>query len=217
MSTVGYHGTKSENVSSIITNGFNPLIFGKNRLPNDLGKGVYFFLDSNFALSGKEMAKKYIEKFIKSSRRDNGASARVLEVTMIEDSELHILDLDGAITAFDQYRRDNDENISRIVREYKSKMGKNQGIIKRGNFDGIVTDMFIDYIKENSAEKFEIDAVKRETYTNVTDYGYRISNNSNGVELCVKNIKIIADISLVVWSLYGHLMLFYSIFYNCVL
>lgn len=197
MSTTGFHGTKTKNVSKIMNEGFNPHIFGRKRLPNDLGDGAYFFRDSDFELSGKEMARRYIEKFVRNGKGNSNTDVSVLKAVVKDDSSFVIVDLDKDVIAFDRFRIKNEEEIIRKVNSYRTKMGNNQGILKRGNFDGIVTDMFIKFIEKRYHNNIKIDAVQRQTYTDMTGYGYRISNNNNGVELCIKNVDAIDDISVV--------------------
>lgn len=199
MSTIGFHGTKAKNTEKILKEGFNPHVFGSKRLPNDLGEGVYFFIDSEFELSGKEMAKQYIEKFIRNGKDSEDTKLNVLKAVVEDDSSFLIIDLDEDIVEFDKFRMKNAQEIVRKVKFYKSRMGNNKGILKRGNFDGIVTDMFIKFIGKKFLMNTKIDAVQRRTYTDITSYGYKISNNDNGVELCIKNVNAIDNISVVMW------------------
>lgn len=69
----GYHGTTPQNAEDILNNQkvivtpfkitADVVIPQKKRLPNDLGQGLYLFLDSeNPKFDGKSCAKKYAHK-----------------------------------------------------------------------------------------------------------------------------------------------------------
>jgi len=182
-----YHGTFGKKLSEILFHGFSATIRGENRLPNDLGVGVYAFIKGEYG-DPKIMAANYIRHFIQYSSNKNEKWI-VLEFDISPSAS--ILNLDSESKAFDKFRKENEKQIISVITQ-KFSGRQNLGLKHRGNFDGVVTQLFLRHLLESHLLKF--DAVQKDTFTNISDGGYRQSNFFNGTELCVYNTGIISNI-----------------------
>jgi len=171
----GYHGTPHSNIASIRERGFRVkrysfLTAELQEVPGDLGAGVYAYQDS---ISN---AQRFAEKF--------GDNTAVLELDVTVDEDRY-LDMD------------EEENSTLILDVYKGPVFKdllsryertNKGSSKRKCLDGLVLEHIIH--KNN----IKVDLIKKKTYTMFKGLP-PISHYTNGTELCIKNVKIIKNIS----------------------
>lgn len=182
-----YHGTLNKNVSDIKINGFSSTKRGGNRLPNDLGIGVYSFVEGDYT-DPRQLAQAYICHFVKHSKNPNEPYAVLgFDVSL----KALILNLDNESQAINQFRSDNLDQIKNIL-ETKFSGKQNAGLKHRGNFDGVVIQLFLDYLLNDKGIQF--DAARKDTFTNISDSGYKQSNFFNGTELCIYNQDIISNI-----------------------
>ena len=180
-----YHGTKIENKEKIESESFS-ISNTPDRIPNDLGNGIYFFLDkgSNYK-NPKEMA----ESFVKNYRECSNDEHIIFKVTVSDEAKL--IDYNDADNAalFEKFRN---ENLNIILKHYNSfvynskiKSSSIPGSLKRANLDGIVFELL--------RNKAHYDGVVKDTYT-PQDKKYNKSSFSNGRELCLYNLDKIVDI-----------------------
>lgn len=170
---LGYHGTDQKRFNFIKNRGFRKQA-SDSSFPNDLGLGVYLYAD-RIKNEARANAKKYVVRY-----KNHYVGKVVLEVPLLAE-ENKILDFNDLEVAeeLEKYIRENRESIDQELKKYDVE----SNAFKRGNFDGIAIDLFIDY--------FEVDAdlIVKDTFTSFDDY--RRSNFNNGRELCVKNTEII--------------------------
>lgn len=194
-----YHGTRIENKEKIVSKSFI-ISNTPDRIPNDLGNGIYFFLDkgSNYK-SPKEMA----ESFVKNYRNCSNDEHIIFKVTVSDEAKL--IDYNDADNAalFETFRN---KNLNIILKHYgrfvynsqkkspsipgslkgaKKKSSSIPGGLKRANLDGIVFELL--------KNKAKYDGVVKDTYT-PQDKKYNKSSFSNGRELCLYDPDKIADI-----------------------
>ena len=180
-----YHGTRIENKEKIVSKSFI-ISNTPDRIPNDLGNGIYFFLDkgSNYK-SPKEMA----ESFVKNYRNCSNDEHIIFKVTVSDEAKL--IDYNDADNAalFETFRN---KNLNIILKHYGRFVYNSQikspsipGSLKRANLDGIVFELL--------KNKAKYDCVVKDTYT-PQDKKYNKSSFSNGRELCLYDLDKIADI-----------------------
>ncbi|TDE68277.1 hypothetical protein ACO4C2_02955 [Streptococcus equinus] len=192
----GYHGTNSDIADKILASGFE-LKTNPNNLPNDLGNGIYIFLDNDlYTKSAYEMAKSFIEVFRKEvfRKRDLNDKFSVLQIQISEEGRyIDYNDINSQI-AFEKFRNENYDKILKHYDSfcYKSNYGgstKNlPGKLKRANLDGIIFELL--------KNKANIDGVMKDTYT-PQDAKYKKSSFFNGREFCLYNTSLIEEISII--------------------
>lgn len=155
--------------------------FEDERVPNDLGFGVYFFIDNSALPSqGFKSAKSYANKYVK---KENIDEVSIVVADLVFDSE-RFLDLDES---------DNHEFFLHIVRENEIEVNRIWSKTKKGKhkerkiLDGIFIEMLIDDIEK--AIETTIQGVKKDTFSTL---GYaRRSNFHNTTEISVREIECI--------------------------
>lgn len=181
-----WHGTTQENARSIRCNGFNKteINFGNSnfRTPNDLGEGVYFYIDSVYEL-GSYLANKYAHRYRDKVAKQQNCSMDVIEVVVtLESSQLLNLDDEDTKKIFIDFSKKHERERQKIIYNLK-----NDGAKRRQNYDGIMVELFVRHINQQ-LRNGKVQAVQKETYT---FFDNSISNFPNGVELCVRDIACI--------------------------
>lgn len=170
---LGYHGTSQRNLDFIKKYGFRKKV-SDNSFPNDLGFGAYFYLD-RVEKEAKDNAHKYVIRY-----KTEYFGKIVIEVPIsVDENKILDFNIKEAMELLEEFIR---ENGSRIKKELE-KYDHNSKAFKRGNFDGVVIDLFIEYFN------MVVDIVLKDTFTSFD--GYRMSNFVNGREVCVKNKEVI--------------------------
>lgn len=173
---LGYHGTNQKSFHYIQKNGFKKKVSDIS-FPNDLGDGIYFYIDRGVANSEAiENARKYVKKY-----KYNYNGKIVLEVPICVE-ENKVLDFNDKDTSqsLECFITENREKIDEELNKYN----RLSAVFKRGNFDGIAIELYIDYFKAN------VDLVLKDTFTKFDDY--KTSNFCNGREVCVRNMEAIS-------------------------
>lgn len=184
----GYHGTTPLNAKSIIgTNKIevesfsitsDVVIPSGQRLPNDLGQGLYLFLnDELLAFDGKECAKQYAQKW--RNRQNNIAIIQFC----FDDNELSILDfnLPENSKKFIKLRAKLYRKIEQSLTTFIQTRS-----LKRANLDGI----FIEYLVQHGL-KIKVDGIVKDTYTPFYSSRSTLSNFPNGREFCLRDTSVI--------------------------
>ncbi|CAM2790945.1 hypothetical protein EDC33_1675 [Salinicoccus roseus] len=150
-------------------------------MPNDLGFGIYFYLD-NPKISKKALdnAKDYAIKYKKKLNTDS-VSVIVADISICEDSHL---DLDEADN-LEYYLGIQNTNQQRAEEIWAKS--KQDGQRKRKMLDGIFIEMMILDLEEAIGRS--IKTVQKETFTS---FGRaQRSNFFNGTELTVRDANIL--------------------------
>lgn len=186
MELFGFHGTLACNVASIKRDGFKRNgsrkglnLYGKgHRVPNDLGEGIYFFIEGYD--SPDEIARKYVEYNKSQLLVRNNTSVEIIKVKVTQnDNEYLDFDERDNLQSLHKFRTRFEE----IIKELIKRSDHQDGAYKRGNFDGYVVDLLVMRIEQE--KKLQIKSVSRATYTKIDSEQQR-SNIPNGKELCVK-------------------------------
>ncbi|EST89910.1 hypothetical protein T233_01016 [Vagococcus lutrae LBD1] len=180
---IAYHGTSYENSVHIMCFGFKDEV---GSIPNDLGHGIYAYIKrEGYTDDPEENAKRYAEAY-RNSRR--GTVILKLQTVVKEDNILNLNDPENEKILNDFYQKNYDKIEKRIQILYKENSEKPHFL--RGNFDGIVLEMFLNNFDINP------DAIIMDTFTNYKIIKeYKISNINNGREICIRNKNIIEVIS----------------------
>lgn len=183
----GYHGTDSENTASIRKNNFSYKKFNesiyKNKMPCDIGNGIYFYVNDKFSNVPSKNAYDYAKLYPKPS-----AEVTVFKCK-IEIEEEKFLDLDEHqnISIINDFYQ---ENIDVIDTMYESI--KESGAKKRAYMLGLILEMYFVH------NKIEVDAIQKETFTNFKLFkeNKTFIDLPNGRELAVKNKTCIKEIEI---------------------
>lgn len=179
----GYHATSYENSLKILLFGIEA---SRGFMPNDLGHGIYAYIKrEGYTDDPKENAEKYARIYRKTSKE---IVVFTLDIVVSADKILDLNDMDNE-KILNDFIRENLENIEKRIKVlYKSHKNKRQ--FQRGNFDGLVIEMFLN---EHEASP---DVVIRDTFTKYEGLAeYKLSNMRNGREICVRNDAVIIKIS----------------------
>ncbi|WP_321384446.1 hypothetical protein [uncultured Enterococcus sp.] len=177
---IGYHGTDKYKYELIKQHGFRTTA-KSGKLPRDLGDGVYFFIQHNDLSDPVDNVKKYLKRY-KSSFKEPS----ILEATCESDNVLNMNEASNA-QWFISFKESNAD----LIFDEAKKMDRNNSLT-RGNLDGLVIETLLRKIN------YFPDAIIKDTYTAFDPIpNYKISNFSNGRELCIRNIKIIKNICLI--------------------
>ena len=179
-----YHGTAPLNAKAIMeTNkvevepfSIKPdvVIPSGQRLPNDLGQGLYLFLDSELqGFDGKECAKQYAQKW-----RSDGNKIAIIHFDF-NKAPLYFLDfnLPENSTRFVKLRKKLYRKIEQSLTTFKENRS-----LKRANLDGI----FIEYLVQHRLQ-CKVDGIIKDTYTPFYSSINTLSNFPNGRELCLRS------------------------------
>ncbi|WP_454911853.1 hypothetical protein [Staphylococcus warneri] len=172
----GYHGTDRSCYDNLEIDKKFPI----NKLPSDLGNGLYLFIDrKNMVGEAINNAKKYLDRW--KPRYEEKIIAQI----DIKVRENRLLDLDDYDNQY-EFNSFVDENEETIYNELDKLINNNTK--NRGNLDGLVIEIMI------REYKLEIDAIQKETYTQFDIRKKRKrSNIPNGKELCIRQNNIIKN------------------------
>ncbi|WP_188205398.1 hypothetical protein [Desemzia incerta] len=193
---IGWHGTTHNSAEQIKKKGFQfeKYKFGKNnqRLPNDLGAGVYFFVEDHYFEKPTALAYKYVLKYKDRELAQTNTKPKVLKAEINYDEDC-MLDLD---------EKDNMEAIMGLQKTLKKELYqaaknlKQSGAVNRGNLDGLVIELLIEKFMRDY--KIDIDIVAKRTFTNVEEelggVPIRRSNFPNGKEIAIRKIELITNL-----------------------
>lgn len=183
----GYHGTTKINKENILKeqkfhfDKFDVRV-GSNRIPNDLGAGVYFFCDdTDIESKGFDMAYEYTKKYKENSIRKQNSSIEVIK-TNIECKKENFLDLDEEINHIDfiKMQKKFSHQAEMLLKRAKDDRAK-----KRDNRDGIFVELLVEKLKKQSVD---VKVISKRTFTPLKQ---KQSNFPNGLELCVRNTELI--------------------------
>lgn len=189
----GYHGTTEKNANDIIStktinvNEFkidgNFTIPQNQRIPNDLGNGLYFYYhdESEPCYDALKNAKRYVQEF----KPGTGKKA-IIKVVVNDTEENEYLDFNDLKEQrlFIKFR---EKLFEKINYNYKASKVKNDGASRRNNIDGIFLEAMLKYVYKDR----KIDLILKDSYTPFYNGDRQISNFPNGREVCLKNLDLI--------------------------
>lgn len=186
----GYHGTRPSSVKSILeTKSFtiSQFIIGKDfdiqanqSLPNDLGQGLYLFIDDGVAgYSGLESAKNYARIYRSNSNKIGVISFEV------DSQKLKVLDLSEPESKkfFNLYKQQSYDQIKCMLGGLRQNRS-----FKRFNLDGI----FLEHILQYHPSFQKMNAVTYESYVpTVSEHPRPLSGVENSREFCLRDMNLI--------------------------
>ncbi|HEM3702039.1 TPA: hypothetical protein U1D11_000505 [Streptococcus suis] len=185
-SFLAWHGTTQSFAKKIRIEGFEKTTIDFSavelRNPNDLGGGVYFYIDSVYS-RGLTIATKYAHNYRDKIAKKQRCSIEIIEVTIDVQSHL-LLDLNDKKTEqmFVEFSQKHEAERNKI----KGRL-RNDGASRRRNYDGIMVELFVHHINKQLPDG-EVQAVQKYTHTSFDGV---ISNFPNGAELCVRDVSCI--------------------------
>jgi len=184
----GYHGTTPQSVNAILEtkhfkiNKFEItgdwIIKNNQSLPNDLGQGLYLFVDDeDKGYQGLESAKSY-DRIYRNSKKKIG----VIKFK-VDRENLKVLNLNSpaSIKIFNKYKETYSSRISNSLKHLKQNRA-----LDRYNLDGIFIEHLLCY-----HHKFkDVNAVSYDSYVPRTP-DRPMSGVPNGREVCLRNSDLI--------------------------
>lgn len=195
MQLEGWHGTTSVRKSKILIEGFsyrpyNPGV-DRERHPNDLGNGCYFFLPFGDD-SGKEIATKFTRKYKSKYLDKENIELALINVNLEfgNDELIFDLDLSSNQALLEEFRNMMDKEIGNYLKKIKNDGAKKRASRINRN-QGLVIEIFLDLVANVKKEVYS--AVQSKTYTELKNVP--VIDGKNGKEICVRNTKCITIIN----------------------
>ncbi|MBS9337159.1 hypothetical protein [Fructobacillus parabroussonetiae] len=182
-----FHGTSVKNAEKILEEGFK-IKQDSGQYPNDLGHGIYGYIDSDFSINDVEFindAKTNAKSFSKYIRgnKENYAILQ-FKVSVFDDQILNLNQLNQRNRMVRLYKQFLNSAISEIPLKYKTNRAS-----RRKQMDGV----FIEFLIEHNILR-EPEMIILDTYSRFNGYA---SNITNGRELLIRNLNRMTDIERV--------------------
>lgn len=184
MEIIGYHGTSKDIAECILVDGFR-IDRDIRKLPGDLGRGVYTFLDKEIN-SGEAI--RNARNFVKNIRKNILVPEILKVLCSVDENQIMNFNDPDNVKIFQKFRENNQEVLNKEL-----DFLKRNGSFNRGNMDGYVIEMLLNRFNISSL------VVIKDTYTwfSTELNRYKKSNFPNGREMCIRGLKVIKDISKV--------------------
>ncbi|MCT0484867.1 hypothetical protein [Weissella paramesenteroides] len=179
MKYIGYHGTTKSNKEQILKNGF---IINKNTWPNDLGYGIYNFIDTeNFYVKAKDAANIYAKKY-----RSNDETACIINNISIDTGKLLNLNVETNRKNILKYRSMLTNSVQARADQYRQNHSS-KSVVKRGNTDGFFLEKVLKTLH------IEPDAILMDRWEDIDSSKYKTTGGQlpNSTVLVVRNIESI--------------------------
>ena len=189
----GWHGTTNKRKEEIISTGFSYKKYepgiDKQRHPNDLGNGIYFFLPFNRD-TGKIIASAYVAKYKSSELRKPGITPELInaEITIESEDNIFILDEPKNQSLLDEYRQRAYIEIEREIASISDSGAKNRATLVNQN-QGLVIELLLDLASQHGKD---FKAVQSKTYTDIPFLP--VFDDKNGEEICIRDLNCITNI-----------------------
>lgn len=189
----GWHGTTNKRKEEILSTGFSYKKYepgiDKQRHPNDLGNGIYFFLPFNRD-TGKIIASAYVAKYKSSELRKPGITPELInaEITIESEDNIFILDEPKNQSLLDEYRQRAYIEIEREIASISDSGAKNRATLVNQN-QGLVIELLLDLASQHGKD---FKAVQSKTYTDIPFLP--VFDGKNGEEICTRDLNCITNI-----------------------
>lgn len=189
----GWHGTTNKRKEEILSTGFSYKKYepgiDKQRHPNDLGNGIYFFLPFNRD-TGKTIASAYVAKYKSSELRKPGITPELInaEITIESEDNIFILDEPKNQSLLDEYRQRAYIEIEREIASISDSGAKNRATLVNQN-QGLVIELLLDLASRHGKD---FKAVQSKTYTDIPFLP--VFDGKNGEEICIRDLNCITNI-----------------------
>ena len=189
----GWHGTTNKRKEKILSYGFsyNKYEHGidRQRHPNDLGNGIYFFLPFERD-SGKTIASAYVSKYKSSELRVRGVKPDLINAEITVDTTENIFSLDKPENQLllEEFREKASIVIKKEVDNIFDDGAKTRATHLNQN-QGLIIELLLD-LASHYGRSFK--AVQSKTYSDIP-YLPTI-DGKNGNEICVRDLDCITNI-----------------------
>lgn len=189
----GWHGTTNKRKERILSSGFSYKKYEpgikKQRHPNDLGNGIYFFLPFQQD-SGKSIASAYVSKYKSSELKAPGVKLALIRADIAVDSQKNIFDLDDPQNQrlLEEFRQTAQAEIEKEVAQIPDSGAKNRANLLNQN-QGLIIELLLDLA---SSHGIIYKAVQSKTYSDLPFLP--IFDAKNGNEICIRDLDCIKNI-----------------------
>lgn len=189
----GWHGTTNKRKEKILSAGFSyekykPGIH-KQRHPNDLGNGIYFFLPFNKD-TGKTIASAYVAKYKSFELSKPGVRPELIhaKITLKSIDKIFILDNPKNQRLLEEYRQAASIQIEREIAGISGSGAKNRATLLNQN-QGLIIELLLDLASQHGKN---YEAVQSKTYTAIPFLP--VIDGKNGEEICIRDLNCITNI-----------------------
>lgn len=189
----GWHGTTNKIKEKILSAGFSyekykPGIH-KQRHPNDLGNGIYFFLPFDKD-TGKTIASAYVAKYKSFELSKPGVRPELIhaKITLKSIDKIFILDNPKNQRLLEEYRQAASIQIEREIAGISGSGAKNRATLLNQN-QGLTIELLLDLASQHGKN---YEAVQSKTYTDIPFLS--VINGKNGEEICIRDLNCITNI-----------------------
>lgn len=189
----GWHGTTNKRKKKILSAGFSYKKYkpgiDKQRHPNDLGNGIYFFLPFNND-TGETIASAYVTKYKSSELSKPGITSELInaEITIESEDNIFILDEPESQIILEEFRQEARDKIENEVAGISESGAKNRATLVNQN-QGLVIELLLDLASQYGKD---FKAVQSKTYTDISSLP--VFDGKNGEEICIRDLNCITNI-----------------------
>lgn len=189
----GWHGTTNKRKEKILSTGFSYKKYepgiDKQRHPNDLGNGIYFFLPFNND-TGETIASAYVTKYKSFELGKTGITSTLINAKISIESKDNIFILDepknqSLLEEFRQTARVKIEN--EVAGILKSGAKKRATLVNQNQ--GLIIELLLDLASQYGKD---FKAVQSKTYTDISFLP--VFDGKNGEEICIRDLNCITNI-----------------------
>ncbi|MBK0348918.1 hypothetical protein JDW15_09855 [Aerococcaceae bacterium zg-ZJ1578] len=194
MRLIGWHGTTNKRKAKILSEGFQFKVYNpgkeKERHPNDLGNGIYFFLPFGED-NGKNIAVAYVKKYKSRELLQKGIEPVCIGADLSFEAKENIFCLDDLENQLllQEFRVLMEKEIVEKLTNIKNDGAKRRAT-KINQNQGLVIEILLDLARVYGKN---YDAVLSITYTDLEVLP--VIDGKNGKEICVRNRDCITSIA----------------------
>lgn len=161
----------------------------KQRHPNDLGNGIYFFLPFDKD-TGKTIASAYVAKYKSFELSKPGVRSELIHAKIILSSMNNIFMLDAPAnqSLLEEYRQAASIQIEREITDIADGGAKNRATLLNQN-QGLIIELLLDLASQHGKN---YEAVQSKTYTAIPSLP--VIDGKNGEEICIRDLNCITNI-----------------------
>lgn len=161
----------------------------KQRHPNDLGNGIYFFLPFDKD-TGKTIASAYVAKYKSFELSKPGVRPELIhaKITLKSIDKIFILDNPKNQRLLEEYRQAASIQIEREIAGISGSGAKNRATLLNQN-QGLIIELLLDLASQRGKN---YEAVQSKTYTDIPFLP--VINGKNGEEICIRDLNCITNI-----------------------
>lgn len=189
----GWHGTTNKRKEKILATGFSYKKYepgiDKQRHPNDLGNGIYFFLPFNND-TGETIASAYVTKYKSFELGKTGITSTLInaEISIESKDKIFILDEPKNQSLLKEFRQKARVEIENEVAGILKSGAKKRATLVNQN-QGLIIELLLDLASQHGKD---FKAVQSKTYTDISFLP--VFDGKNGEEICIRDLNCITNI-----------------------